>query len=452
MKQLKRRTAFVFFFTLLLALGMLLFCVRLAMNGRTWASSSVNQNAYSSGKLTTGAIYDRNGELLYDCETERYGEGKLLRTATLHLIGDRQGNIATSGKKLFSDKLVGYNPITGLGSKGNKVYLAVDSDVNQTAYEALDGKHGTVAVYNYETGEVLCLVSAPAFDPTDDSQVEAVASGDSRYTGAYINRFYSSVYTPGSVFKLVTAAAALEQLDTDAFTFHCTGAYQIGADYVTCPAAHGELDFASALARSCNGAFAQLALELGGDTLKNYTQMAGLLDSIDISGYDSAAGSFTVAEPDTLDLGWSGVGQYKNLISPASMLTLMGCIAGEGSAATPRLLSKVTTQGGLPAAILPNSSSRIDWDADTCKALKALMYNNVEQVYGREKFDGLAVCAKSGTAEVGSSANPHAWFVGFIDDPQHPYAFVVVVEHGGWGSSTAGGIAAKVLAQLCSEE
>lgn len=452
MKQLKGRTIFVLVFALLFTLGMGIFCVRYVVSGRTWASSPVNQQAYSSGKLSSGAVYDRNGVLLYDCATQTYGEGKLLRTSTLHLIGDKQGNIATGAKKLFSDKLVSYNPITGLSSEGNNLYLSIDSELNQTAYEALNGKSGVVAVYNYDTGEVLCLVTAPSYDPTNEDQVAAVAAGDSKYAGAYINRFFSSTYTPGSTFKIITAAAAIEELDVDSFTFECTGSYTIGGDVVTCPSVHGTLDFAGALAHSCNGAFAALALELGGGTLEEYARQAGLLEGMTVNGYPCASGSFDIAADGTLELGWSGVGQYHDLVNPASMLTLMGCIANNGKAATPRLLSKVTTQGGLPAGLISSPSSSIGWDKSTCGQLRTLLRNNVTEVYGQDKFGDLAVCAKSGTAEVGSNVDPHAWFVGFLDDPDHPYAFVVVVENGGWGSSTAGNIAAEVLNQACKEE
>lgn len=451
MKQLKHRTIFVLIFTLLLALGIVLFCVLYVVRGRAWASSSVNQSAYSQGHLAAGTILDRDGTLLFDCATQSYGDSALLRTSTLHLVGDLQGNIATGARKIFSSQLVSYNPITGLNSTGNDLYLSVDADLNETAYQALNGRAGTVAVYNYKTGEILCLTTAPSYDPIDEDQVAAVAAGDSAYTGAYMNRFLSSTYTPGSIFKVVTAAAALEQLDTDSFTYTCSGSVEIGGGEVTCPSVHGELDFASALANSCNGAFATLALELGGDTLEQNVREAGLLDSVEVSGYTSAAGSFDVAGEGTLELGWSGVGQYNDLVNPAAVLTLMGCIAGDGSAATPRLLSRVTSQNGLPAALISQPNSSIGWERSTCETLQALMRNNVQQTYGQSQFGDLAVCAKSGTAEVGSGLSPHAWFVGFIDDEAHPYAFVVLVENGGGGASTAGSIAATVLNQLCQE-
>lgn len=451
MKQLKGRALFVLLFAALLVAGCVIFCVLLALNGQRWAASPVNQNAYSNSTLAMGRIYDRSGVLLYDCAAQSYGEGKVLRKSTLHLIGDRQGNIATGAKKLFSEELVGYNLITGLSEEGNALYLSVDSGLNQTAYQALGGKNGVVAVYNYDTGEVVCLVTAPTYDPDNADEVAAVANGDSAYTGAYINRFLSSTYTPGSIFKLVTSAAALETLDTDSFTFHCTGSFSIGGDTVTCPSVHGDVTFAEALTESCNGAFAQLALTLGGDALEEYAQKAGLLEGFDFHGYTTASGSFVAAEDNTLDLGWSGAGQYQTLVNPAAMLKLMGCIASDGSAARPRLLSKVTSSNGLPAAIITKDTTSIGWSRATCAKLRDMMRANVTDGYGQAQFGDLAVCAKSGTAEVGSNVKPHAWFVGFIDDPEYPYAFVVLVENGGWGSSTAGSIAAEVLQQLCEE-
>ncbi len=452
MKQLKHRTIFVLIFALLLAAGIVLFCVLYGMNAKKWATSSVNQAAYSNGRLTSGMIYDRNGTLLYDCANQSYGDSALLRTSTLHLIGDLQGNIATGARKLFSDKLISYNPITGLSSTGNNLYLSVNADINEVAYQALDGRSGTVAVYNYKTGEILCMVSTPAFDPADEDEVDAVASGADGYDGAYVNRFLSSTFTPGSTFKVITAAAAIENLDTANFTFHCTGSMELGGGKVTCTSAHGDLDFAGALAHSCNCAFATLAEELGGTVLQSYVEQAGLLSGVNISGYTTASGSFDVASDGTLELGWSGCGQYNDLVNPAAMLTLMGCIAGDGTAATPRLLSKITTQSGLPAGIISSDSTTIGWQSSTCEELQEMMRNDVLTTYGQDQFGNLAVCAKSGTAEVGNDVAPHAWFVGFVNDDSHPYAFVSVIENGGGGASQAGKVAATVLNAVVAAE
>lgn len=449
MKKLRGRTWFVLLFALLLTAGMVVLMVMYVNDGSQWVTFRANKHVYSDGRMASGSITDRNGVLLFDGETDTYAEDQTIRTATLHAVGDEYGNIVTGGKVLFSQYLAAFNPITGVGEDGNTVALSIDAELNALAYEALGGKRGTVAVYNYETGQILCMVSSPTFDPYDSEAVlAAVNEGDSKYDSVYLNRFLSSTFTPGSVFKVVTAAAAIEQLDAlNSFTYTCTGQLEIGGDLVTCPSVHGTQDLASALANSCNCAFGQLAMELGGDVLEEYAQKAGLLDSLSFDGVTSAKGSYTVTST-PIDLAWSGVGQYTDLVNPCSMMVLMGCIAGEGSARTPTLLRSVTSPLGLPAAIKTGSDTSIGWDTNTCIALKKLMRSNVTDHYGQEQFGDLAVCAKSGTAEVGSSQDPHAWFAGFVDDPDNPYAFVVMVENGGWGSQTAGSIAAKVLNAL----
>ena len=138
-----------------------------------------------------------------------YKRQATVRKATLHAVGDLQGNIGTGALNAFADKLTGYSLLNGAfgAQRGNDLYLTIDARYNYTAYEALGGKSGTVAVYNYETGEILCMVSAPSYDPLNVP--EDITTND-RYKGAYLNRFLSSTFTPGSVYQTVTLAAALE--------------------------------------------------------------------------------------------------------------------------------------------------------------------------------------------------------------------------------------------------
>ena len=101
------------------------------------------------------------------------------------------------------------------------MYLTIDADLSRTAWEALDGRKGVAAVYNYQTGDILCMVSNPSFDPADPPEI---SDDDSDYEGVYLNRLLSGLYTPGSVFKVVTTAAALEQLPgVEERTFTCDG-------------------------------------------------------------------------------------------------------------------------------------------------------------------------------------------------------------------------------------
>lgn len=123
-----------------------------------------------------------------------------------------------------------------------------------------------------------------------------------------MNRVLSSTFTPGSVFKVVTTAAAIEQLpDIFERSFTCTGSVKIGGDTITCPHAHGTMDFYSAFANSCNCVYAQLAVELGGETLERYARSAGLLESHDVSGIPTAAAASTSARTTRTSAGRASV-------------------------------------------------------------------------------------------------------------------------------------------------
>ena len=247
----------------------------------------------------------------------------------------------------------------------------------------------------------------------------------------------------------MTITAAIENIP-DLFdrTFTCTGSTTVGGEEITCPFAHGEMDINSALANSCNGVFAQLAVELGAETMAQYVDQSGLLDSYSVDGISTAKGSFDLTGASTSQIGWSGVGQYNDLVNPCAMMVWMGAIANEGKAAVPYLVLK--TEGNLPLPSLPhwtrNTGKLIE--ADTAQVLGNMMAQNVIQTYGSDRFPNMDICAKSGTAEVGGGKQPNAWFAGFLRDEDAPYAFAVVVEEGGSGASAAGNVAAKVLDAL----
>lgn len=453
MKKIKRRTISLIILAAALAVGVSVFVIRWAVFGGAWATHVSNQNVYTSGILTTGRIFDRNGVLLAGIEgnARTYAENSDYRKSTLHAVGDAAGNIGTSALKAFSDKLVGYNLLTGtysLSGEGNDLYLAIDAALNAAAYKALAGRSGTVAVYNYKTGEMLCMVSNPSYDPVNPPEI---SEGDSRYEGVYINRFLSASYVPGSIFKLVTTAAAIDNID-DLFerTYTCTGSIQIDGDTINCSASHGTMFIEEALAVSCNVAYAQLSTEMGANVLAEYANKLGLTESIKIDGIGTAAGSFDKAE-NRADLAWSGIGQYNDLVNPAAMLTLMGAIANDGVPVMPRLIKKTATASGFPTGLhLKKTGTRL-LDESTAKTLAEMMSNNVTLNYGKGNFPGLDLCAKTGTAEVGGALAPHSWFVGFIRNEGYPLAFVVLVENGGSGIGAAAAVANTVLQAAISD-
>ncbi len=450
MKRIYKRTVAALLVAAMFLCGFGLYLIRYVTDGDKWVTFAVNKHAYTNGVLTMGAVYDTNGVLLAGIENGRriYSDDYDIRRSTLHVVGDSAGNIGTGLLASYATTLMGYDIVNGAYSRtgeGNRIYTTLDAELCATALSALNGSKGAVVVYNYKTGDVVCMVSAPGFDPLDPPDI---ADGDDRYDGAYINRAISSSFTPGSIFKLVTLEAAIEHLpDLWDKTFTCTGSTVVAGEEINCSGTHGTIDVNDALAVSCNVAFAELALELGADKIEKYAEKAGLLDTFRMGELTVAAGRFDKADAGSADLAWSGIGQYHDLVNPLAMARYMAAIASGGRATNPSLIDKVKSPLGLPMGLYGNGHTRL-LSAGTADTLKSMMRYNVTSYYGDWRFPGLSMCAKSGTAEVASGDAPHAWFTGFLDDPDNPYAFAVFVENGGWGVSVAGAVANQVLQEL----
>ena len=447
MKKLEKRAILCLLCAAVLVIGLGIFIAEFAIKGSTWASYPANQHIYKDGNLTTGTIYDVNGTKLAENTKDgiNYNDDAAIRRATVHTVGDRNRSISSSAESAFQSKLVGYNIITGVYDSGNRdLYLTIDADICKAANEALAGRSGTVGVYNYETGDILCLVSSPNFDPENPP---AVSSNDT--SGLYMNRFFSSAIVPGSIFKLVTTSAVIEnRSNLDSWEYTCTGKATYGSDTITCPAVHGHQNFYDALANSCNGAFAQLAQDVGAETLQEYVDKYELNKSVDVNGIQTAAGSFSFPDGNNVFLAWAGIGQYEDLINPCSYLRFVGAIAGGGSAAEPYLMQRVRKGDDITYEAETKLTSAMI-QPETAGTLTKLMRNDVQTIYGDWQFGGLSVCAKSGTAErEGQTAN--AMFAGFVLDASCPVAFVVFVENGGAGSTVAAPVAAKVLG-VCAQ-
>ena len=448
MKKIERRAVVCGILALLLAAGLGIFLVKYLLYSGDWVSSPFNRHLYdTSGQLVVGSVLDRDGDVLSAGENGKrtYYDNETVRKATLHAVGDLQGSIGTGALNAFADKLTGYDLLNGAfgADQGAELHLTIDARYNYEAYQALNGHAGTVAVYNYKTGEILCMVSAPSYDPLN---VPKDIETNDRYKGAYLNRFLSSTFTPGSVYKAVTLAAALEQLpNIEDRSWICTGSIQVGDETIVCSGTHGEQHIGDAFANSCNVAFAQMAEELGADTLKKYTEKAGLTDSYSVNGLPTAKGTFDFNGITAGQLGWAGVGQYKDRVNPYSLMVYMGAVANGGRAAKPYLIQKTVSPLGIPS--LPHVTTKTGTliSDRTASKLADMMAAHVEKTYGARRFPNMDICAKSGTAEVGEGKTPHAWFAGFLRNEDAPYAFVVLVENGGGGSSVAGTVAGKVL-------
>ncbi len=449
MRKQERRAWICLLLVLVLLAGIGLFGYRFVRFGGKWATFYGNTQIYTDGAINRGTITDRYGEELLKCTPDgfQYSEDYETRVATVHAVGDPHGNISDGAISVFRSQLIGYDILNGTydnTANGKKIALTIDANANRTAYEALGGRTGTVGVYNWKTGEIVCMVSTPAFDPAYEP--EASADEESSY---FFNNFLDGLLTPGSTFKLVTSAAVIDNMpDRDSFSFDCDGVNKLGDgddSRLTDVSAHGEVDFRAALAQSCNGAFGALTREVGAKTMAKYARKAGLTEPVKLDGIETAAGSFDFPDNDDVKLSWAGVGQADDLVNPCAMMVYMGAIANGGEPVQPTLIKSATFIKELTGG---KSLGRY-LDSDTAAELKDMMKNNVVENYGEWNFEGMDMYAKSGTAEVGSW-NPDAWFVGFTADEDAPYAFVVWVKDGGFGAEAAAPIAARVIRALGS--
>ena len=190
MKKVQRRALSVIVIIVCLMCGVGFFTFRFFTDGHKWVNFTANRHVYNNGVIIDGAIYDRDGNALLDTVDgqRKYSDNVSVRCATMHIIGDKKSNVATSIQKVYADRLVGYNIITGMFSAkiaGNIIHTTLDPDVCAAAYEQMKDKKGAVCVFNYKTGEVICLVSTPTYDPENPPVITA---GDDAYDGVFINR------------------------------------------------------------------------------------------------------------------------------------------------------------------------------------------------------------------------------------------------------------------------
>ena len=447
MNRVAHRTTIALLLVLVLLGGMAMFCVEYVTKGSDWVVFEGNPHLYNGGNIGTGVITDRDGTMLLSAMDEwTYSDDPMIRQSTIHWLGDRDGYISAPTVAYYAEEMAGYNLVNGLyaySDGGGKAQMTLSAQLQKAALEAMGDYRGTVAVYNYETGEILCAVSTPNYDPDDVPDIDEDDSG--AYEGVYLNRFTQVTYVPGSIFKVVTAAAALERLnDARDITFECNGTYEMGADEIVCMRTHGSVDLEDALAVSCNCYFAQLSELLGPDSLQEYVDQFRITQPLDFDGITTAQGKFQIENAAPVETAWSAIGQHLDLVNPARFMTFMGVIAGGGKAAEPYVISQVSSGGHVKYRAKTTMTDRL-MSEETAEELAELMRNNVTQIYGDGYFPGMSVCAKSGTAEVGGGKDPNATFAGFVTDEEYPLAFIAVVENGGSGSGTCVPIVSDVL-------
>lgn len=439
--------------------------------GNRWFASSANTFVRTRKKnVIAGDILDRNGVVLATTsDGNRVYQAELTaRQATVHVIGDSGSNVNNGVESFLATYLYGFNmsflerlscALRGETRRGDNVRLTIDSHLATYIASIFPaGKCGAVVVMNYQTGEVLSQQSFPNFDPQNITA--AVKRNPDK---PFFNRAVQGLYTPGSTFKIVTAASALENLPAiTTRAFQCTGQLQLGDRLITDAGTdiatgkitqHGQLNLLRAFQVSCNNTFAQLALELGDTKLRKTAESFGFNDNFLFRDLVVENSSYPTANRNEGEIAWTGAGQSALTASPLHMCMIASSVANEGVMMEPRLLIAATTQNGALRAEFSPREYRKPLTAEQAALLKEYMRAVITGGTGTAAgISGVKVCGKTGSAEMDTQENTNAWFVGFLDEADTPYALSIVVEDAGGGGSVAAPLARKIFAWLLENE
>ena len=436
MKRILRRSTLVLIFTLAFIVGIGFFTVELVLGAKDWIAQPYNAHiSGNSGLEEAGKILDRNGAVLAETvDGERvYNSDENIRRALLHTVGDNSLNISTAVQSKYRSLLTNYSLLWGLNMPqsmrtSRDITLTVDALTCKAAYEALDatGCKGACVVYNYKTGEVICSVSNPTYDP--QAPPEITKDNESEFDGVYLDNVLSSTYTPGSIFKIITAASALENnlpVLREEYIVDCSGTETIGGNEIHCYGgdSHGKVNLQQAMSESCNIAFARLAVLLGPDKMQKTADEMGINRSFKVDDVSTAKGHYKAPEFDENVLAWTGVGQgsgeYEDKVNPLQMAIICGAVANSGNAANPTYI-KSGTGGVLELIGFKQSETHSLLSADTASKVDSVMRSYTS--------GGVTIHAKTGTAEINRDNNIHnAWFVGYSTEADCPLAFACVV-------------------------
>lgn len=343
---------------------------------------------------------------------------------------------------------------------GRSIVLTIDLDIQRTAEAALGDRTGAVVVLDPRNGEILALASHPAFDP--NAFVAGItARGWARLTGdralPLLNRAAEGAYEPGSVFKIVTAAAALTRgTATRATRIHCPGVFRLGGWRFTDLRAHGTVDFVTGVAQSCNVFFWTLGYRTGGEAMSQMARALGLGERTGIDLPSESAGLIpsaawkqrTLGEPwypgDNINMA---IGQGWVNTTPLQIARMAAAVGNGGTLVRPHLVREIIDpETGQTERVRVAPMGSVHLPAAALATLRDGLEAVVLRGTGRRvALPGLAIAGKTGSAE-NPRGKPHAWFTAYAPADAPRVAVAVLVEHGWRGSVAAGPIAKAVLA------
>ncbi|MEO6310618.1 MAG: penicillin-binding transpeptidase domain-containing protein [Leifsonia sp.] len=354
--------------------------------------------------------------------------------------------------------------VTGATPKGAAVETTIDPVAQQAAWDALGDYTGAVIVTEPKTGKVLAMVSKPSFDPNELAvhDTALVTEGYNALVGnpadPLIDRSINSLNPPGSVFKLVVVAAALESGKfTPDSTFPNPGEFQLpGSSSIVINSGGGTcgpgdtVSIATALRESCNIPMAELGLQLGATAIRSMAEKFGFNSkyTIPLTASESRYPMVT----DDAQLALSSFGQGSVVATPLQMAMVTAAIANGGQLLAPNLVDEVLGPDLSPRQTFEPQVMRQAISPETAATMTQMMVNGVNNgAASNARIDGVEVAGKTGTAENGDTDPYTLWFTGFAPANDPRYAITVLVENGGglgqtgYGNLLAAPIAQKVL-------
>lgn len=460
MKELRRNMRIVMALVMVLFIGAgAWFGVTVYTQGDNWASNVYNPRLATTSSQR-GDITDRDGVTLASTNAEgkrEYLSNTIARRALSQTVGDTAGMSGTGIESFYSATLLDLS--TSLTDRlsevfnsaqhvGSSVQITVDARLQAAIADAFpEGYDGAVCVINYKTGEILAMDSMPNYDPyaANDSE-EGVADT------AYLNRCLQGLYTPGSVFKIVTLASALDydpNVVNQAFT--CSGTWEYEGGSIVCMSgrtAHGDMDLEKAFTKSCNVTFGKLAYQLGEERLKATAENFGFNENFKFGDFTVYNSAFPESVKNMNGLVWAGIGQGEVLVTPLHMAMISGAVANGGTMMQPYLVKEISTSLDQVTRRGESKVYRQVMQPATAQLIAKYMYETVKSgTASKAAIRGYTVCGKTGSAETSDNKEKatNAWYTGFIYDDAHPYAISVVIEEGGSGGNLAASLASFAL-------
>ena len=422
------------------------------------------------GAHTFGYVSEINDTELEKMKDEGYKSGDIIGKFGLEKVYDKELRGENGGQQVEVD--VSGKPVQILGRKepipGDDLELTIDINLQQAAEKAVDeqltqiGAHAAAAVVmNPQTGEILAMVSRPAFDPNLFAHGISSKDWNQLNNNPYHpmdNKTITGEYPPGSTFKIVTGTAALtEGVVTPDEQIFDSGHHWIIPKGNADGEALGWLNFRTALAHSDNVYFYEMGNRLGIDRLEKYARMFGLGAKTGIDLPYEATGLVAnrrYKEKNFDDGEWylsetfdAAIGQGFNLVTPLQAAMVMGEIAADGKRYKPHVVNRIIApDGSVVKDFQPELLSQLDVPEEDIKLVQDGLHDVTKYGTAASSFRGFTVdiAGKTGTAE-NSQGRDHGWFVAYgpFDNPNIVVA--VIVENGGYGSQSAVPIGRKIL-------